>query len=449
MGRVRAIAVLAGLGMAGYWAGEAADVRIPKSFGWSAALALGAEYVWLAFLMSFGAIAASQFIWERRRKPGWWKRAILLAAAASALVPIGIGVGHRSLVSVVAAIAVVTGLWNGLGKHRSDKSAGMGNIAPAMAVSLCLQLGVAALVGERIAAATALAALGMWMFLWGRKQKGWVRTKSEAERWPFGVRVAGTLTVSILLCAVAVVRYAHSFAQPGPPGNTASRSPQPTTPEPQPELGGHVGGGDWPGVVVYPEVERHAMLLPPLPNLRKDPFHGQRARSEPLSIPFFGAYWYFRKPDTRPPNGSPIMRGTAEKLRFLTWDGRPIQMEARQNLSTFMELAGCAAIQIVVRNADMYPGTVWIRMFLADTSKLMEWDLGEQAVTSSPRWRPGQGDEIYVETLQYDLGTSHAMTRFDEFRVVYRMKDMRWGRSAKIGIQKFVLLPRTGLSGPA
>lgn len=74
MGRLRAVAVLAGLGMAAYWAGEASEVRIPRSFGWLAGLALGAEYVWLAFLMSFGAIVGVQFAWERQRKPGWWKR---------------------------------------------------------------------------------------------------------------------------------------------------------------------------------------------------------------------------------------------------------------------------------------------------------------------------------------------------------------------------------------
>lgn len=447
MGHVRAVAVLAGLGMAAYWAGEASDVRIPKTFGWTAALVLGAEYVWLAFVMSFGAMAAAQFVWERQRKPGWWKRAVLLAAAAAALVPVGMGVGHRSMTSVLAALAVAVGLWNGLGKHQNDRSAGMGSIFPAMIVALCLQLGVAALVGERLAAATALAGFGTWMFLWGRKRKGWVRTKREAERWPVGVRVTASLAASILLCAIAVVHYSGSPLQAGKSGAAEKAGPKPEVAEPQ-ELGGDAGGGDWPGVVVYPEVEKHTILLPPLPNLRKDPFARRQAPPEPVSIPFFGAYWYFRKPHTRPPNGSPVMRGTAEKLRFLTWDGRPIQMEARQNLSTFVELDGCKAIQMVIRNADKYPGTVWIRLYLADTVKLAEWDLGEQAVTSSPQWRPGAEDEAYEETLTYDLGTARGLSRFDEFRIVYRMKDMRWGRSAKVGIRKFVLVPRTGLSGP-
>lgn len=438
---------MAGLGMAAYWAGEAADVRIPKSFGWTAGLALGAEYVWLAFVMSFGAIVGAQFIWERHRKQGWWKRAVLIAAAASSLVPIGIGVGQRSIVAIAAALAAVVGLWNGLGKHQGGKSAGMGNVIPAMVVSLCLQLGVAALAGERIAAATALAAFGTWMFLWGRKQKGWVRTRREAERWPLGVRVTGSIMASILLCALAVVRYSSSPAQAATPGTAAKTANPPKAPEADTE-GGHVGGGDWPGVVVYPEVERHAVLLPPLPNLRKDPF-GRKAQPKPLSIPFFGAYWYFRRPNTRPPKGSPVMRGTPEKLRFLTWDGRPIQMEARQNLSTFVELAGCSAIQVVVRNTDQYHGTVSIRLVLVDSVKLMEWDLGEQPVTSKPRAWPGGAEQTVEETLEYALGASRALSRFDEFRVVYRMELMRWEQSAKIGIQKFVLVPRTGLSGPA
>ena len=448
MGRVRAVAVLAGLGMAAYWAGEAAEVRIPKLFGWVAGISFGAEYVWLAFVMSFGAIAGAQFVWERQRKPGWWKRAVLLAAGAAALVPAGIGVTHHATVGIAAAMIAVAALWRGLGKDRGNRGEGTGNLFPAMVVALCLQLGVAALVGERVAAAAALAGLGTWMYLWGRKQKGWVRTKREDERWPLGVRAAGMLAISILLCAFAVVRYPGSPLQPGKAGTATNPGPKPETAIPQ-ELGGNVGGGDWPGVVVYPEVERHAVLVPPLPNIRKDPFRRRTAPPEPLSIPFFGAYWYFRKPDERPPNGSPVMRGTPEKLRFLTWDGTPIQMEARQNLSTFVELSGCSAIQLVIRNADQYPATVWIRMFLADTTKLVEWDLGEQAVTSSPLWSPGRrGDEVFEETLRFDLQEPRAMSRFDEFRVVYRMKEMRWGRSAKIGIQKFVLVPRTGLTGP-
>ena len=449
MGRVRAVAVLAGLGMAGYWAGEAAEIRLPPYVTWTSGLLLGAEYVWLAFLMSIGGIAAAQFVWERNRGRGWWKRAILLAAAASSLVPVGIGVGHGSLAGVVAALTVVTGLWSGLGKDRADRSEGMGNILPAMAVALCLQLGLAAVVGERIGAAAALAAFGMWMFLWGRKQKGWVRTKREAERWPMSVRVSGSLAASILLCALAVVHYPSAALKAGPAGKAARREAEAAATPPTQKLGGDASGGDWPGVVLYPEVERHTVLLPPLPNMRRDPFARRRAAPEPVSIPFFGAYWYFRKPNTRPPNGSPIMRGTPEKLRFLSWDALPIQMEARQNLSTFVDLQGCSAIEVAIRNADQYPGTVWMRMLLADTVQLVEWDLGEQPVKSTPRWSPGGGGEPYAEILTFPLEEPRAMARFDEFRVVYRMKDMRWTRSPKIAIQKFVLLPRTGLTGPA
>ena len=80
---------------------------------------------------------------------------------------------------------------------------------------------------------------------------------------------------------------------------------------------------------------------------------------------------------------------------------------------------------------------------------MVEWDLGEQSVKSTPRWSFGGGGEPYAEILTFPLEEPRAMARFDEFRVVYRMKDMRWTRSPKIAIQKFVLLPRTGLTGPA
>ncbi|MBN8730336.1 MAG: hypothetical protein J0L64_07345 [Acidobacteria bacterium] len=446
MGRVRAVAVLAGLGMAAYWAGEAAEVRVPRLFGWMAGLSLGVEYVSLSFVMGALAMVGAQLVWERNRRPGWWKRALLVAGAATLLAPLGLALGQRSLVSVAAAMAVAGSLWTALGQHARDRSAGTGNIVPALVVSLCVQVGVGLMAAERLAEAAALAAFGTWMFLWGRKRKGWVRTRQEAERWPVGVRVAAMLGLAVFLSALAVVRY------PPPPlqaqkKSTGAGSGAAREAEKGEDLMGTVGGGDWPGVVVHPEAERHAVLVPPLPKLRTDPFGRKQSRLDPVSIPFFGAYWYFRPPDERPPDGSPILRGTPERMRFLTWDEGPIQMEARQNLSTFIDLAGCAAVQLSIRNADGYPGTVWMKLLLADTKKLVEWDLGEQEVRSVARWRPGQSDST-EETLTFALEGVGALTRFDEFRVVYRMKQMRWGRSAKVAIMRFVLLPQTGLAGP-
>lgn len=446
MGRVRAVAVLAGLGMAAYWAGEAAEVRLPRLFGWMAGLSLGLEYAALSFLMGLFAVVAAQLVWERNRRPGWWKRALLVAGAATLLAPLGLALGQRSLVSVAAAMAVTVSLWAALGKHVGDRSPGTGNIVPALLVSLCLQVGVGLIAAERLAAAAALAAFGTWSFLWGRKMKGWVRTRQEAERWPVGVRVMAMLALAVFLSALAVVRYPPPPLQAGKKG-AGEAAAAVRGAEKGKEMTGRVGGGDWPGVVVYPEAERHAVLVPPLPNLRTDPFGRKQSRLDAVSIPFFGAYWYFRPPDERPPNGSPILRGTPERMRFLTWDAGPIQMEARQNLSTFIDLAGCAAIQLAIRNADGYPGTVWMKLLLADTKKLIEWDLGEQEVRSVARWRPDDREGT-VETLTFKLEGRGPVSRFDEFRVVYRMKPMRWGRSAKISITRFVLLPRTGLAGP-
>jgi hypothetical protein len=435
MGRLRAVAVLAGIGMSAYWAGEAAEVRIP----------LGLEYVSLAFLMSAMALAVVQLVLGRRRR-GWWKRALLVSGATALLVPLGMSLGQNSLLSVVAAVVAAVAFWTALGKHAADRSAGTGNLVPALLVSVCLQVGIGLIASERLGAAAAVAAFGTWMYLWGRKLKGWVRTKKEAERWPLGARVAGVLALAVLLCALAVVRYPAPVLQAETKGK-GDGSGVPRGSVKTGELTGTVGGGDWPGVVVYPEAERHAVIVPPLPNLRNDPFGRRRSRLDPVSIPFFGAYWYFREPHERPPDGSPILRGTPERMRFLTWDEGPIQMEARQNLSTFLDLGGCAAVQLAIRNADGYPGTVWMKLLLADTKKLVEWDLGEQEVRSMPRWRPGQS-EGKDETLTFRMEGVAPVTRFDEFRVVYRMKPMRWGRSPKIAITRFVLVPRTGLSGP-
>ena len=55
----------------------------------------------------------------------------------------------------------------------------------------------------------------------------------------------------------------------------------------------------WPGVVLYPDVEQHAILMPSLPSMRRGLFRGREAN--PLSIPFYAAYWFFRgRRETRP-----------------------------------------------------------------------------------------------------------------------------------------------------
>jgi hypothetical protein len=57
--------------------------------------------------------------------------------------------------------------------------------------------------------------------------------------------------------------------------------------------------GDHTGIILLPEHEQHVTLVPPLPSMPRDLF--DERHQNPVSIPFYGAYWFFKLPDTKPP----------------------------------------------------------------------------------------------------------------------------------------------------
>jgi hypothetical protein len=197
-----------------------------------------------------------------------------------------------------------------------------------------------------------------------------------------------------------------------------------------------------PGVILLPKEKPHVILVPALPALSRDVFSVRRP--DPLSIPFFGVYWFLRPPDRSPPADSLIVRGSAAELGFFSVTHRPLTMEARQNLGRLINLRCCRAIQVVISNADRFPGTVVVELQLFNTmapGRLVQY-LGSAEVTSSPGWRPDGLRTFVPETLTFAIPPHPIIDQFDELRVVFRLAQMRAERSARIEIDHFVLLPR-------
>jgi len=189
----------------------------------------------------------------------------------------------------------------------------------------------------------------------------------------------------LLETARAFVREVLYGEHPGPPGALPGALPTPV-PTPAGKLnapdGSHrpveitnygvpsdprsaFGEDGFPGVILWPEVKPIPTLIAPMPQLGSGLF--TRANLNPLSIPFSGEYWMFRWPFERPPRNSYFQRGNPAALSFSTTDHRALQMEAHHKLEQPVSLSCCSRIQLAIRNADRYPATVWLELFLLNS----------------------------------------------------------------------------------
>ena len=110
-------------------------------------------------------------------------------------------------------------------------------------------------------------------------------------------------------------------------------------------------------------------------------------------------------------------------------------MEAHQNLGRLIDLKACSRIDVVVRNADIFVGSLALELVLVNTTEAdhpWQW-IGQAPITS----KPGQ-----QETLSFKLPTSAAIQQFDELTIRFSGARYRATRSAKIAIERFFLVPR-------
>ena len=214
----------------------------------------------------------------------------------------------------------------------------------------------------------------------------------------------------------------------------------PSVPKPRETANSGVSGG-FPGVILWPELKPTVTLIAPLPALGSNPFQGRPA--QPLSIPFGGEYWMFRWPFAHPPSTSIRERGTPATLAFSTTDHTPLQMEAHQKLETPIDMECCSKIQIEVLNADRHPDTLSLELVLLNTEHPVAapLSLGSVPVMSRPNMA---GDKIVPvrERLEFAVPAKPWLDQFTELKVVFHRSRPNADRSAKVAVERFVLLPR-------
>lgn len=203
--------------------------------------------------------------------------------------------------------------------------------------------------------------------------------------------------------------------------------------------GSGITADSYRGVILLPELQRRVTLVPPLPALRRDPF---RENKKDLEIPFYGVYWLFRRPDTRPPKDAIELRGKPSELAFRSHDSRPLIMEAHQNLGTQFNVSCCSAVQLSITNRNRYPGTVSIELILVNTfadSKPFQ-SLGMlpvQSVFGMNSAGPGVN-----EVLDYPIPQTASIRQFDEFTIRFHRPFLLAKESSNVSIDGFKLKPR-------
>ena len=201
--------------------------------------------------------------------------------------------------------------------------------------------------------------------------------------------------------------------------------------------------GGFPGVILWPEVKPYATLIEPMPQ-RADGLGTVETR--PMSIPFSGEYWMYRWPYARPPQSSYFQRGSPANLAFKTTDHRSLKMEARHKLDQAIAMDCCSRIDLAILNADRFPDTIALELLLIDNERPEAplVSLGSQMVTSRPDVKQDPVQPV-GETLSYAMPAAAPIAAFDEFQIVYLRDRRRMDQSAKVAVDRFILIPRVSV----
>jgi hypothetical protein len=200
---------------------------------------------------------------------------------------------------------------------------------------------------------------------------------------------------------------------------------------------GEFPDGSFPGVILLPEPRKVPALVAPVSP------HDLTATAlkRPIGIPFDGQYWFFRQRYRQPPPNSIRRKGSPATLSFSTTDHWPLEMEAHQLFDEPLDLNCCRTVQLQIWNADRYPGTVRLDFFAleSDISSGRSVYVGGAPVRSKPDLT-GEHVVAVPETLTIRIPEG-ALEGCTGFKVIFRRNPSRADKSARIALERFVLVP--------
>jgi hypothetical protein len=199
-------------------------------------------------------------------------------------------------------------------------------------------------------------------------------------------------------------------------------------------------GSDYSGVILTLPTKPHSRIQPPTPSNQTN---FSTALPKPVIIPFDGAYWYFKHPETRPKANARIQHGDPIKANVRSTDHRELAMEAHQTLPNSISGDCCHAIRIELLNGDDRPGLIRIELLLRDTSGKPGTSvlLGSVPIPSSQLQHIPLNRPPVPESLRFQIPAVARGKRFDEITVIIKPSSDRALAGSKIAIQNFVLIP--------
>jgi hypothetical protein len=327
-------------------------------------------------------------------------------------------------------------------------------LAPSLAVALSAQAAVAAFAVHARLLAGALFAMSAALLMVFAISAG-VGAGRRPESLPRSIL---SLAVTILLAAGLTVgglrgRVSRGgglasgagagagAGEPGPgqPAGTPGGQPSPPPGSLPSRLAASTADGNYPGIILQPEMQKVPMLVAP----PKDGGLYPRGAKREHAIMFEGEYWMYRFLYRRPPPNSFFRKGTPADLSFHTPDRWPLMMEAHQKLDQAIDLRCCAKVEVRLWNADPYPGTVSLELLALsnDDGGARSQILGKAPVRSTPDLTKEPVTAV-METLEFAVSPSFAPTNCNEFEVVFRRDSTRIDKSARIAIDRFILVPK-------
>jgi hypothetical protein len=449
---------LAGLVAAAGVAWWTCPAPAPNSLTWPGVAALALRYVLLsalagltvtwgatAFLMQGGPPSARSFNWR-------------VSAAMVWLPPLALFLSQKSLWTGLASVVVgwqisksrrlpegALNLDDALPSdelfrtfHKVDSFPRVPSIE-ALCSAVCAQGGVfTALLGRPIASATFLG-IGSVLVAWSSNEFRVAPEGQSGNSLEYARRATVLLVLAITLTLAGLMRYLRAGGA-GDEVAGAGRSSE----DRMADLARDatvLADETYRGVILLPEPASHAVLVPPLPFLKRDLF--TRKRSTPLNVPFSGVYWLFRRPQSEPPPDSHIARGNPLTSGFRSSGHIPLLMEAHQNFGTLIDLRCCSRIQLAIRSADSHPGFITLELILTNTTLpgRPPLSLGNARIAADVDRRQDDHAPPMQEILSFDVPRGPEIREFDEATIRFH-RAFEPDRSARVSIDRFIFVPR-------
>jgi hypothetical protein len=156
------------------------------------------------------------------------------------------------------------------------------------------------------------------------------------------------------------------------------------------------------------------------------------AHRDPLTIPFFGVYWFYRFPNSQPPANSVTLHGTPEEFRFHSIGRAELKMDAQQNLGKMIDFSCCSSIQVAIHNLEPHGPSIQIELLLANSRERgsLSHTLGSIPI------QPAES-----QVLTYPMIGGATFQQFDQITVRIHRVWFQHADSARISVQRFVLIP--------